>query len=61
MESRAFSTYMWPILTCFEQFNQNGTFTVERGHDGISFAEKGRKVTEQFFEKIGFKWNLGHF
>ena len=34
---------------------------MERGHDGLSFAEIRKKVTEQFFEKLAKYAKLGHF
>ena len=61
MKSRPFSTYFRPILTYLEQFNQNGAFTVERGHDGLSFAGKRKKVTEQFLRKFHLSPQNSHF
>ena len=54
MESRPLSAYYGPILTYLERFNQNGAFTVERGYDGFSFAEKRKKLSEQFLRNLGF-------
>ena len=53
MESRQFLTNIRPILMYLERFNQNGAFTVEGGHDDLSFAVTKRKVTEQFSRKFG--------
>ena len=53
MESRPFLTYFRPILTYLERFNHIGAFTVEGGHDNLSFAVIKRKVTEQFSRKLG--------
>ena len=46
---------MFIIVLLLERFNQNGAFTVKGGHDDLSFAGIRRKVTKQFFDKIGLK------
>ena len=52
MESRPFSTYFWPILTYLELFNQNGAFTVEEGHDDLSFPV----IKEKLLNSVRENW-----
>ena len=53
MESRPFSTKFRPILTYLDRFNHIDAFTVEGGHNNLSFAVIKSKVTEHFLRKLG--------